>query len=165
MKEDLLKNVEMHNGCYVDIFPLDYCPVKEARAGRFFKLISLVNCAMYSKAGDDFVCGYDKKGARLAFSVLSKMPRWFLISLRGAIRKYYTFTSKKEILCTVSGSYGYPRECYLAEWFSESVELDFEDERFSAPKEYDKALTHMYGDYMTPPPESERKEHFINEKQ
>ena len=66
------------------------------------------------------------------------------------------------MICTVAGSYGYPRETYPSEWFDERAELKFEDEVFPVPKEYDKALTHMYGDYMTPPPESERNGHFID---
>lgn len=161
VKEHLLKDADIHSGCYADIFPLDYCPVRERRARRFFKLISLFNCAMIAKVSDDFVCEYEKKSARLLFSIIKGLPRPILIFMRNAVRIYYTSTSKKSILCTVSGSYGYPRECYSAEWFNESVELDFEDCRFTAPKEYDKALTHMYGDYMTPPPESERGGHFI----
>ena len=162
VREHLLSQVDMHNGCYVDIFPLDYCPSNEKRARCFFKLTTLFNSAMLAKVSDDFVCGYEKKIARIAFSIAVKLPRWALIFLRNAVRIYYTATSKKSIICTVSGSYGYPRESYIAEWFSESVELEFEGDRFTAPKEYDKALTHMYGDYMTPPPDDERRGHFTS---
>lgn len=161
VREHLVKDVEMHNGCYADIFPLDYCPSNEKRARRFFKLIALFNSAMIAKVSNDFVCGYEKRGARLVFSIAVKLPRWALVFLRNAVRIYYTATARRKILCTVSGSYGYPRECYLAEWFDKSAKLDFEDDAFSVPAEYDKALTHMYGDYMTPPPESERRKHFI----
>ena len=161
VREHLVKDVEMHNGCYADVFPLDYCPSSEKRARRFFKLIALFNSAMLAKVSDEFVCGYEKKSARLLFSVVKILPRWMLIFLRNAVRIYYTATPGKKLVCTVSGSYGYPRETYLAEWFDKSTKLDFEDDSFSVPEEYDKALTHMYGDYMTPPPEGERKQHFI----
>ena len=161
VKEELLKDVEMHNGCYVDIFPLDKCPSKEKRAIRFFKLISLIHCVMVAKESDSFTCEYTKGGAKLLFALLKRFPRSVLILLRNAVRVYYTATAKGKIICTVSGSYGYPRETYPAEWFDQSIGLEFEGEKFSAPADYDKALTHMYGDYMTPPPESERKKHFI----
>ena len=160
--ESIFKETDIHNGCYVDVFPLDYCPSNERRAVRFFKLTSFFTCALIAKTSDNFVCEYTKKGALFAFSVMKKLPRCVLLFLRNAVRVYYTLTSSKKVICTVAGSYGYPRETYSAEWFAETVDLKFEDEVFTAPKEYDKALTHMYGDYMTPPPESERKGHFIN---
>ena len=40
------------------------------------------------------------------------------------------------------------------EWFSETVELPFEDTTMSCPKEYDKYLTKQFGDYMKEPPKS-----------
>ena len=38
----------------------------------------------------------------------------------------------------------------------ESVELEFEGMMFPCPKEYDKYLKQIYGDYMKLPPENER---------
>ncbi|MBR2965583.1 MAG: LicD family protein [Clostridia bacterium] len=159
--EFLFRGSKMHTGCYVDIFPLDRCPSREKRARRFFKLTSFFTCALIAKTSDNFVCEYTKKGALFAFSVMKKLPRCILLFLRNAVRVYYTLTSSKKVICTVAGSYGYPRETYPSEWFDERAELKFEDEVFPVPKEYDKALTHMYGDYMTPPPENERNGHFI----
>lgn len=40
--------------------------------------------------------------------------------------------------------------------FSERVLLEFEGERYYAPKEYDKILSKVYGDYMTMPKEKDR---------
>ena len=37
----------------------------------------------------------------------------------------------------------------------------FEDILLNGPEDYDFVLTQMYGDYMTPPPESERDHHHI----
>ena len=42
------------------------------------------------------------------------------------------------------------------EVYSSRVIMDFEDACFNCPCGYDYYLTEMYGDYMTPPPESER---------
>ena len=45
------------------------------------------------------------------------------------------------------------------EAFDEVVYLDFEDDKYPAPKGYDEFLTARYGDYMTPPPEDKRRIH------
>ncbi|MBQ0106030.1 MAG: LicD family protein [Armatimonadetes bacterium] len=42
------------------------------------------------------------------------------------------------------------------ELFEESIEWDFEGHKIMIPKEYDRLLTKMFGDYMTPPPPEKR---------
>lgn len=46
-----------------------------------------------------------------------------------------------------------------AEVFSEAIEIEFEGEKFFAPKDYDTYLTCMYGDYLPEPPPEKRKTH------
>lgn len=43
------------------------------------------------------------------------------------------------------------------EWLSETVLVDFEGYKFPVPKEYDKYLTYLYGDYKQMVPVSERR--------
>lgn len=40
--------------------------------------------------------------------------------------------------------------------FTSIIDVDFENKKFKAPSNYDKILTTMYGDYMTPPKENKR---------
>ena len=46
-----------------------------------------------------------------------------------------------------------------ADVFSETIEIEFEGEKFFAPKGYDTYLTCMYGDYLPEPPVEKRKSH------
>lgn len=46
-----------------------------------------------------------------------------------------------------------------AEAFTDTVELEFEGEKFFAPKGYDTYLTCLYGDYLPEPPPEKRKTH------
>lgn len=55
-------------------------------------------------------------------------------------------------------SYGL-RERMEASWWAETVELEFEGDRYPAPAGWDRILTHLYGDYMVPPPPGERTAH------
>lgn len=48
-----------------------------------------------------------------------------------------------------------------AEVFAETIELEFEGERFYAPKGYDTYLTCLYGDYLPEPPPEKRKSHHL----
>lgn len=43
------------------------------------------------------------------------------------------------------------------EYISDFVDINFEDTTFKAPKSWDKYLTSLYGDYMTPPPPDKRE--------
>lgn len=163
--EQITKNVNMHNGCYVDIFPLDKCPKSPKRANRYFKLTRMIFCAIISKLNSDFVCEYTRGAAILMFKMLRLLPIRVLKAMRGAVRCYYTATSGRGVLATVDGSYGYPRETYKEEWFSGDTAVEFEGGSFPAPVCYHELLTHMYGDYMTPPDEEERHGHFIKNTQ
>lgn len=46
----------------------------------------------------------------------------------------------------------YDNECYPKKWFSSMVEKTFENQTCLVPCNYHEYLTHVYGDYMTPPP-------------
>lgn len=48
-----------------------------------------------------------------------------------------------------------------AEVFSDVVEIEFEGEKFPAPKDYDKYLTCLYGDYLPEPPKEKQKTHHV----
>ena len=45
--------------------------------------------------------------------------------------------------------------------FDETIEIEFEGERFPAPKGYDTYLTCLYGDYLPEPPPEKRKSHHV----
>ena len=153
----------LRGGCYIDVFPLDKCPENPKRAKRFFKLSELFTSLLIAKLGGE--CGYEKGLARLAFSLLLPLPRPIIVLLREGTRIFYSVTSSGKILATVYGSYGYPRESYDADWFAKGCRLKFEGYSLCAPKEYEKILKSMYGDYMTPHAESDRRTHLCVKKE
>ena len=52
--------------------------------------------------------------------------------------------------------YGYKGETAPVEWYGEGTTAMFEGMEVTVPAQYDKLLTQIYGDYMTPPPEDRR---------
>lgn len=155
--ESTLRNVKMHTGCYIDIFPLDRCPSGSGAAGIFFKLYLFFTIVLLKKADPGYEPGYTKGAVKAALKLLCALPRGMIKAMRQALCAC-VFGKR---LCTVGGAHGYPKETYSAEWFSDSVQMEFEGELFSAPVGWEGLLRNMYGDYMTPPGEDERGGHFM----
>lgn len=159
--ESYLENVEMEKGVYIDIFPLDPCP--DGAAGKLmFKAVEVISCALMTRSGMDFCCGYTKKYMRALYRLLCLMPISVLIKLRNAAVKLFGHLANGDLVCTVFGCHGFPAETYRKEWLGAGCEMRFEGLSVFAPCDADAALTNMYGDYSLPP--EDRTGHFELEK-
>lgn len=162
VEELFLREISMEQGLYIDIFPLDLCPDNDRLARIFFKEIELLDCAILSQVCDSFVCGYKKPLMRFLFQLFKLLPRKRIFGLREGCRKVAGYLSSGKRLCIVGGRHGFPRETYLAEWFSSTEEVRFESGCFPIPTGWPEVLKNMYGNYMEYPPVSERMGHFID---
>lgn len=160
VEEPILRAIDMEQGIYIDVLPLDRCPGPR-RATVLFKGVELLDCAVLARVSSEFVCGYQKPYMRFLWNALRRLPNGALFTLREGLRKLLGLGGKR--LCTVGGHHGYPRESYLPEWFDQTAELEFEGHSFPAPAGWDALLTNMYGDYMALPPETEWGGHFEGE--
>jgi len=161
VNEEILSGFDIHKGCYIDIFPLDKCPRSEGGRKLMFKLVEIYSCALIAKLKADFVCEYQKGGARLLFSLAKHLPTRAVKALRASTRAIISAFCSGKTLATLSGTHGYTKEYYRREWYFEGeMTLVFEGRECPVPPGYEKQLTRMYGDYMTPPDESQRGGHF-----
>lgn len=73
------------------------------------------------------------------------------------IMQTYDYDTSKQVFCfcTVYGT----REKNEKNFYEERIEMKFEGISCKVPKEFDKKLRGIYGDYMALPPEAERKGH------
>lgn len=71
------------------------------------------------------------------------------------IKKY---DSSEFVGCVVWLSGG-ERDIFPREWFDDYLKVPYEEYSFRIPKQYDKVLSHIYGDYMKLPPLEERVGH------
>lgn len=153
--EESISHVKMNHGMFIDIFPLDYCDEKNKYKN--FRGISnvLINLRMFAETNKDplpFV-------KRLA-TIVSRVRYPSVEQAYQAKEKRYKCCKSGSFLANFSGAWGI-KEIIPAEWYSEGVILEFEGIAVYAPKEYQKWLTRVYGDYMQLPPEEKRVTHHL----
>lgn len=144
-------------GVYIDIFPLDILPINEKHRKRYINKLLLAHYGLLMSTREN------KKRKTLLVSVLSRLAyyplrifgyrRW-LNRVDKLSRKYQS--NEKRYIGNVSIDSYIAKECYRAECFEDGVRLRFEDAEFAVPKNYEKILNTIYGDYMQLPPLEKR---------
>jgi lipopolysaccharide cholinephosphotransferase len=156
--EGFSANVETHQGIYIDIFPFDNVPdnfiQKYFQRKRFWFYRNL----LWVK------CGYgnqDRKkelGFKLAKYISCLFTKQYLKNTKKKIITAYN-DKMSEYVVSGDGTYGLEKETIRKEWIESQAIYSFEDELFMGIKDYDAYLTHIYGDYMQPPPVEKRNHH------
>lgn len=160
--ENVFEKAQMHQGIYVDVFPYDNWPNSKRKQKKLWRKRLYVQSMIMMK------CHYMKFKSDAAWKYFLKAIMFTFIKLlslfhskQSLIRKYNKMTSKFSELenseiyeQTVNFKFRYwviPKTC-----IEEFVDMDFEDDVFKCPKNYEEYLTTLYGDYMQLPPEEKR---------
>lgn len=148
------KDENMHQGVYIDIFPLDNA--FDSELGR--KCQFLASKVVIAKALDARGYDTDSKVKKLFMAVCRLLPKAPFLSLAKA--------GKQDSLVVHSffaAASGYEKNVFKRELFSERTLGLFEGETYPIPAEFDKLLHILYGDYMQLPPPEARvcKQHAI----
>lgn len=166
--ESTVKNLKINHGLYIDIFPIDgYKPNKKLTNFINQKIYALCNLQINKK----YVLINRKKNVKEKMQMLlsnilygRKTIRQILIK-KDKIAKKYKYKN-----CNYVGIYCYStvpiaKNFLERKVFDETTYGKFEDLlKVIIPKEYDKYLKKMYGDYMKLPPKEKRVAHHYNEK-
>lgn len=151
---------------WIDIFPLDGLPESKTKLQihkiKLLFLKTLVGFANFENIQDNkpnrpwYETGLIKFNK--AFSIGKKLDLYKQYdNLENELRKYSTTESK--VYFNFHGAYRFNSIFNVDNIYGEGIYLEFEKEYFRAPKEYDKYLTQIYGDYMEIPPEHQRNKH------
>lgn len=137
---------------HVDIFPMVGLPQKKIKQHLFIRVARLINGLYFFKKVKPKI-HYQQQRKKIWISRFLKIiafpiPSKILIFIKERLEKMYPIKNSQHLF-NLCGAYG-SKEIILKEWLSEPIYIDFENEKFPIPKEYDKYLTHIYGDYMTP---------------
>lgn len=162
--ENSFEKANMHQGIFVDILPYDVWPGKEKdkkalwRKKTFLTAMIMMKChfVKFKSANKSLL----KTVLKIFMFTVIKMMSLF-VSKEKLIAKYnktiakYNKTKSDEVYeQTVNYKYAY--WVLPASIFDNYIEMQFEDDVFHCPAEYDKYLTTVYHDYMQLPPEEKR---------
>lgn len=143
------KDNQTHQGIYIDVFPCDTASDVEWVRKLQFYASRVVLAKTLPKRG--YETDSTKKKIFMAFCRLLPLKPFhrFAMGNKNKDSKYVdTF-----LACTSK----YKKGVYKREWFTEKIEMDFEDIKVPVSAHYDDLLTCMYGDYMQIPSEEDRK--------
>lgn len=159
--EKATEKAACNQGIFIDIFPYDEYPEdvkaqkKQGRVFNLYKILIRAKCH-YTPWYENGTMNWKKYILYFPFRFLAMFQ-----SKETMIRKYDENAKKhngeghKQLYVQDISVYG----SYLvsSDMFRNTITIPFEDDSFRAPKDYDKLLTAVYGDYMTPPPEDQRE--------
>lgn len=154
--EGPVRHHRIHQGIYIDIFPLDNYPA--TKVGQLWTKFR-AEVAMQRIVQE---CVWDTKLHPLKKAI--KHPvRWLyptLYSAVGAREKLYKSIRHSGMVANYCGQWG-KKEVVPETWYAEGAQLEFEGIMVTAPKEYVKWLTQVYGNYMQLPPLEKQVTHHV----
>lgn len=155
--EKTISHLKINHGVYIDIFPLDGFPSKKLKQMNTMFKISLYKRSIFN------VFNIEKKGLgikeNLKLSVVTFLFSNPYETLKKQDKLFKTFSyEKSDLVANYSGAWA-EKEIVPKTFFGNGTRAFFENIEVCVPEKYDSYLKHIYGDYMTPPPEEKRVGH------
>lgn len=157
------RNIKMHHGIYIDIFPYDGLPI-EGLDEHIDKCLKL-NKLQFKKYIPDRV-GVPQKSLKWKLGAAARRMQYYLLKLypesllEGKIKKKYMrydTNPNEHGFCTCFSFVD--RIIFPNELLFPPQKINFEGEEFYAPAKLEEYLTLMYGDYNQLPPVEDRVGH------
>lgn len=155
-----------HTRVHVDLFPLEPAPASRWKQ-RVYSVGTRLCCQMYlvkqmPTASRTHYTRGKRLVTRLGKLALRPVPSWVLHRTFGAFTRWFAVRSAGEVVASSCGSYGL-REFFRRSWFDAAVPTRFRGSELQVPSGSKELLEWVYGDFMTPVPDSvrEREVEFI----
>lgn len=148
-------------GAYVDVFPLDYYEGSdEAITAHMYKCKKFFSRYYNTLCATPFVYAHTLwKGGQhmpaitgLVYALLLRPFRALFLRKFNELCVAKTVEGGSRCVCNTQ----WEGRIFLSEWFDDCVEMPFSDMTIPVPRQFDKYLTLLYGDYMQLPPEEKR---------
>lgn len=144
-------NANNECGIFLDVFKMENAPTSSLGKRWQYLCAKYLLCYCLLERGWSEVSGMKKLMMFAAYPV--KIP--FLHNfLRSQVEKWNN--KDTDYLLFWTGRYRFHKSFYSKDIFDEAIYIPFEDTMLPVPKEYDRWLSQIFGDYMTPPPVKEQ---------
>lgn len=151
-------------GLFVDIYPLEGAgnSVKEftKKKNKSSRYASLVFLSTRQKVKRENTKSFIKYLIKYPAFLFSKcLGKNFFVNKLNKIADTCDYDNSKFIGPMTWASDDGIKGIFPKKWFSETITVEINGYSFSAPKEYDKILKRLYGDYMQLPPKEQQIAH------
>ena len=144
----------LHNGVFLDVLAQDKTSDKKAARRLHMKLTAQLRWLVLNKWRKTPMNANNKVVSFFGDVIKAIMPLKALERMQD--RMMLRYRSKPTHYLYDSMGRNVERGAFPIEWLDEAVYSDFEDTKLPIPKEWDKYLTYLYGDYTEMIPVSER---------
>ena len=143
------KDKKMHQGVYIDIFPCDnLVDLPLVRKTQFYISKIVIAKSLFKR-------GY------LTNSLTKKIIMVFSMLFPSKILAEFVQQKNKKDTEYVHTFFGaaskYEKNVFPRKWMTETVMMKFGENEYPVSKYYDELLKKLYGDYMTPPTEDQKR--------
>lgn len=157
-----------YNGIFLDIMPLDGVPNGKIMFYFYMKYLDFWKTIFQGKCLSDVRYSNDKSFRKtlkvLAGILFAIAPRKLVVECIRRMSSKYPFDSAKVKflsrtwgICARDGMQAYSK--YYKTDFESYIKLPFEDTEIRMPQGYDRYLSGLYPNYMTPPPKEKQVPH------
>ena len=145
----------IHNGIFLDVLAQDYTSNNAFLRKIHMKATASSRWLVLDKWRGTSV-NANSRFSSLCANILRKIfPLGFLQKVQNKLISLHKNMKNPKYLFVSMGR-NVSRGAFPAEWLDEAIWVDFENAKLPIPKEYDKYLKYLYGDYMEMIPVSER---------
>ena len=162
--ESSQRDRKINHGIFIDVFPLDFFPEDESEIENLQKKLRMLNL----RIRQEYTLPEENRGSKIVEMkrrIAGRLLQWKYPSVMTALDlkdEIVKSVKPSTYLVNYCGAWG-NKEVFPAEWLGEGTNAFFEGLTVSIPQEYDKYLTHIYGDYMQLPPVEKRITHHYTE--
>lgn len=159
--EDGLSEKLLCNGISIDIFPIDFLPNNKKTIKKYIKKAKIISAVRYSYSFHSILSATSiaKKLLKAIFFPISRiLGKNMLAKIWDKQLKKYSFQDNSSVSFGTGTHEAHKlneNNMYEKSFFDDFTLVEFEKKIYRAPHDYDKYLTNLYGDYMTPPPKCE----------
>lgn len=145
----------IHNGIFLDVLAQDYTSNNAFLRKIHMKATASSRWLVLDKWRGTSV-NANSRFSSLCANILRKIfPLGFLQKVQNKLISLHKNMKNPKYLFDSMGR-NVSKGAFPAEWLDEAIWVDFENAKLPIPKEYDKYLKYLYGDYMEMIPVSER---------